>query len=237
MDPDSIQDFINLLRLDGDRTEVLGVWELVLALVLSLLCALAVTWAYRRTHRGAGYSQSFAHTIVIVSLVTTVIMVVVGSNIARAFSLLGALSVIRFRNAVKETRDVGFLFFAMAIAMAAGTRFYSVAILATAFIILTVLGLTVLDLFSGRGGVDRLLKVHLPPGRGVEETLGETLRTLFESYREARSESVQKGLYCQVTLLVRPKPGVTGTQVVEAIQAANDQLRVSYDAGEQSDAL
>jgi len=52
------------------------------------------------------------------SMVTGLIMLIIGSNIARAFSLVGALSVIRFRNAVKETRDIGFMFLAMAIGMA-----------------------------------------------------------------------------------------------------------------------
>ena len=64
-------------------------------------------------------------------MIVSLIMLVVGSNIARAFALVGALSIIRFRNAIKETRDVGFIFFAMAIGMAIGTRFYSLAVVAT----------------------------------------------------------------------------------------------------------
>ena len=64
--------------------------------------------------------------------VVSLIMLIIGSNVARAFALVGALSIIRFRNAMKETRDVGFIFLVMAMGMAVGTRFYLLAIFATA---------------------------------------------------------------------------------------------------------
>ena len=75
-------------------------------------------------------------------MVVSIIMLIVGANIARAFSLVGALSIIRFRNAIKETRDVGFVFFAMAIGMATGTKFYLLAIVAAVIISLVILLLT-----------------------------------------------------------------------------------------------
>ena len=80
------------------------------------------------THRGTSYTQSFVFTLVLNGMVVALVMLIVGLNIARAFSLVGALSIIRFRNAVKETHDVGFIFFTMAIGMAVGTQFYTLAI-------------------------------------------------------------------------------------------------------------
>ena len=71
-------------------------------------------------------------------MLISLIMLVVGSNIARAFALVGALSVVRFRNAIKETRDVGFIFLVMAIGMAAGTRFFLLAVVATVAICLVI---------------------------------------------------------------------------------------------------
>jgi uncharacterized membrane protein YhiD involved in acid resistance len=75
-------------------------------------------------------------------MVVALVMLIVGSNIARAFSLVGALSIIRFRNAVKESRDVGFIFLTMAIGMAVGTRFYLLAGIAAAVISLVILVMT-----------------------------------------------------------------------------------------------
>ena len=118
-----------------DLTGTFSVIDVVLSLVLSFALTALIGWVYKTTHRGTSYTQSYVHTLVLMGMVTSIIMLIVGSNIARAFSLVGALSIIRFRNAVKETRDVGFIFFAMAIGMATGTKFYLLAVIAAAIIV------------------------------------------------------------------------------------------------------
>lgn len=99
-----------------------SVTDVVAAMALSFVLSTVIGYVYRYTHRNVSYSQSYVQTLVIVGMIVALIMLVVGSNLARAFSLVGALSVVRFRNAVKETRDVGFIFPAMAIGMACGAR-------------------------------------------------------------------------------------------------------------------
>ena len=93
-----------------DMTSAFTMWDVALALILSFILALIIGKVYKETHKGVSYSQSYVHTLVIMAVVVSLIMLIIGSNIARAFSLVGALSIIRFRNAVKETRDVGFVF-------------------------------------------------------------------------------------------------------------------------------
>src|SRR5512145_2556108 len=105
-----------------------GVWKLLIALTLTLFLCVGLAYFYRETHRGLSYSASFTHTIIIMGVTISLIMVLIGSNIARAFALVGALSIIRFRNPVKDARDVGFIFMAMAIGMATGTGFYLAAV-------------------------------------------------------------------------------------------------------------
>ena len=85
-----------------------------MALSLSFVLSSIIGWVYKFTHWNVSYSQSYVQTLVIVGMVISLVMLVVGSNIARAFALVGALSVVRFRNAIKETRDVGFIFLVMA---------------------------------------------------------------------------------------------------------------------------
>ncbi|HIF58732.1 MAG TPA: DUF4956 domain-containing protein [Rhodospirillales bacterium] len=82
---------------------------------------------YIITHGGYSYSRSFVHSIVLVGLTIALIMVIIGSNIARAFALVGAMSIVRFRNPVKDSRDLVFVFAAIAIGMACGTQFYQYA--------------------------------------------------------------------------------------------------------------
>jgi hypothetical protein len=116
--------------------------DLFAGLVLATLLTLGLVQTYRATHRGATYSVAFLQALFILAVCTTVIMVVIGSNIARAFSLVGALSIVRFRTAIKDPRDVGFVFAALAVGMASGTGFYAAAVVFTAFlcILMLVLG-------------------------------------------------------------------------------------------------
>ena len=93
-----------------DLTGTFSVADITMAMVLSFVLCAIVGLTYRMTHRGISYSQSYVQTLVLMGMVVSLVMLIVGSNIARAFALVGALSIIRFRNAIKETRDVGFIF-------------------------------------------------------------------------------------------------------------------------------
>lgn len=86
---------------------------------------------YRRTHKGANYNQGYVQTLVVMGGIIAMIMLIVGSDVAKAFTMMGAFSIIRFRNNMKETRDIGFIFLVMAIGMAMGTKLYLLAGLAT----------------------------------------------------------------------------------------------------------
>ncbi len=98
--------------------------EMVLNAVLATVLGMLVAAIYRATHKGLSYSQSFTQTIVFMSMLVAIVMMVIGSNVARAFALVGALSIIRFRTVVKDTKDTAFVFAALALGMAAGTSNY-----------------------------------------------------------------------------------------------------------------
>ena len=102
-------------------------------------------------------------TLVLNGMVVAVVMLLVGSYIARAFALVGSLSIIRFRNAVKETRDVGFIFFTMAIGMAIGTKFYLLAVIAAVLISLfIVMVMSRFDWYARRVIMSQILRVQVP---------------------------------------------------------------------------
>ena len=144
-----------------------SVLDVVICLVLSFLLSSMIGWIYKITHRGTSYTQSFVMTLVLNGMVVALVMMVVGSNIARAFSLVGALSIIRFRNAVKETRDVGFIFFTMAIGMAIGTKFYLLAGAGAIFISLVILLMIRFNRFA-RKNATQILRVQVPEGLPFE---------------------------------------------------------------------
>ena len=108
--------------------------DVLVNLAVALLCGVFIAWLYRRTYRGPGYSVNFGNSIVLLAMITSIVIMVIGNSLARAFGLVGAMSIIRFRTAVKETRDIVFIFFGLAIGMAAGVGYHRIAFVGTAAI-------------------------------------------------------------------------------------------------------
>ena len=107
--------------------------EVVINSLIAFLLGLFIAYIYKKTHQGLSYSQSFVLTIIFVTIIIGIVMMVIGNSLARAFALVGALSIIRFRTVVKDTKDTAYVFMALAVGMAAGTGNYFIAIYATAF--------------------------------------------------------------------------------------------------------
>jgi len=101
--------------------------EIVINMSVALVIGILLSVVYRLTHTGLSYSQSFSQTVVFVSLIVAIVMMVIGGSLARAFALVGALSIIRFRTVLKDTKDMAYIFGALALGMAAGTSNYFLA--------------------------------------------------------------------------------------------------------------
>ena len=107
---------------------------IVVNISLAIALGVIVALVYRYTHKGLSYSQSFVLTLIYVSAIVSTVMMIIGNSLARAFALVGALSIIRFRTVVKDTKDTAFVFFALAVGMAAGTSNYFIAVAAVLLI-------------------------------------------------------------------------------------------------------
>jgi hypothetical protein len=215
-----------------DLTSAFTLTDVAIVLGLSFVLSVVVTWSYRYTHRGTSYSQTYAQTLVLLGMIVALIMLIIGSNLARAFSLVGALSIIRFRNAVKETRDVGFVFLVMAIGMACGTRFYALAIFATAALTAVVVAMFKLDLF-GKRVAERILRIRLPADHNPEETLEPIFRENLTDARLISVETVSAGVLQEAIYSVVLKPGVAGQELLEKLREVNDNQKVALVMGQQ----
>jgi uncharacterized membrane protein YhiD involved in acid resistance len=105
--------------------------DLMLNLAVACLCSLIHIGLYRAMYHGPGYSMSFLNSLVLISLLTALVIMVIGDSLARAFGLVGAMSIIRFRTAVKETLDIAHIFFSLAIGMTAGVGLHGAAVAGT----------------------------------------------------------------------------------------------------------
>lgn len=125
--------------------EHLTVAYILVSLICAALCGLIIYLVYKIFYRGAVYSENFAVLIVLTTVVTAFIVITIGSNLVLSLGMVGALSIVRFRSAVKDPLDVGFLFWGIAVGITSGAGLYPFALIATAaiaivYILFTVLG-------------------------------------------------------------------------------------------------
>jgi len=104
-----------------------SVTEMVVNIGTSIVIGFWLALLYQKTHKGLSYSQSFTQTIILVTVIVAIVTMVIGGSLARAFALVGAMSIIRFRTVLKDTKDLSFIFGALALGMAAGTSNYVLA--------------------------------------------------------------------------------------------------------------
>lgn len=213
-----------------DLSSEFAVLEVVAGIVLSFALSAFIGWVYQLTHRGTSYTQSFVFTLVINGMVVALVMMIVGSNIARAFSLVGALSIIRFRNAVKETRDVGFIFFTMGIGMAVGTKFYLLAVFATATISLVIWLMTHFDWYA-REVASQILRVQLPNGMPFDSLFNSLFRQYTSAAELISVDSVRSGMLTELTYSIRMKKSEQIQQFLTEVRNLNGNNKVTLIAG------
>ncbi|MEM1271033.1 MAG: DUF4956 domain-containing protein [Bacteroidota bacterium] len=137
--------------------------EVAVRFLVALICGLIISFFYRASYRGTSYSASYVISLIALAMITASVIMVIGNNLARAFGLVGAMSIIRFRTAVKDTTDIVFIFFSLAMGMAAGVGLHVVAITGTAFIGLVIWVLTIAN-YGTPTKREYLLQFNYTPG-------------------------------------------------------------------------
>ena len=137
------QSIINLIQTSVNQAVLVGrlTWlEVLLALAVAIICGSIIYWVYRKFFRGVIYDDNFNLLLLLVTLITAFVIMAISSNLVLSLGMVGALSIIRFRTAVKDALDTGFIFWAVAAGVTAGAGLYLIALLGTIVIALVYIG-------------------------------------------------------------------------------------------------
>jgi len=164
--------------MPGVVLQPLSFQTVLLDLLMAFVLGTAVAWLYGRTHRGLSYSRNMVHSLVLLCMIVSMVMLVVGDSVARAFGLVGALAIIRFRTVVRDARDTTFIFLALTVGIAIGAHAYAVALVGTVMIGATAALLQFTN-FATRHADTGMLRVHgsAALGHRLAEILDRFCRT------------------------------------------------------------
>jgi uncharacterized membrane protein YhiD involved in acid resistance len=219
----------DLISSQGTASIGFSIAEFLISISLSAFLSMFIAVIYKKTHSGLSYSRTFVLTMIIMSITVSFIMLIIGSNLARAFSLVGALSIIRFRNAVKDSRDTGFIFLTMAIGMACGTKIYIMAVL---FTIISSIIFIILDKYYFGSNVkeERLIQFSFPEDIKISTLIEKTLLNNFRNRTSLLSSEILDSKKVLVYSIEIQKDALDDN-VIDGFRTLSDQLDVKLLTG------
>lgn len=172
--------------------QTLTVSKTLLIILAALVCGLVISQVYIFIHRKAAGSQSFSISLIMLPAIVAIIILLIGDNIARAFSLAGAFSLIRFRSAPGEPEDIAYIFFSLAVGLACGMGY-----LGYAGIFTLILGTVMLILrkfkYASPKNTTMILKVSVPENLNYEGLFDDILDQYTNTWQMNRVKTSQFG--------------------------------------------
>ncbi|MGD9488179.1 MAG: DUF4956 domain-containing protein [Calditrichaceae bacterium] len=193
-----------------------SIFEIMKNIIVALCCGLFIAYIYQKSYRGAGYSAAFVNSMIILTMITAIVIMVIGNNLARAFGLVGAMSIIRFRTAVKDTQDIVFIFFALAIGMASGVGYYKLAIFGSVFVGIIILLLAKSKITSPRQD-DYLLQFSFQPNGGDPQSYMPILEKYCRRYKVINTRTIENQGIMELSYYVRLKNKDKNPEFISAL--------------------
>lgn len=195
--------------------------RVLIALLIDFAISLLIFYIYRKTFKGVVYTREFNVGLVLTGLVVTLVMLPISSNIALSLGMVGALSIVRFRTAIKDPKDIVFTFWAIAVGIICGAGLYMIAIVGTPVIALL---LFVLERTSFRGPDPYLLVVHY--SSDAEAAVQAAMPKYKLRSRTANAEGIE--LLGEVRMNAKDAPNVDELLKIKGVK---DASLVSYNSG------
>ncbi len=204
-------------------------------LVLALGLGLAIAGVYRRARPMNDEADSFTVTLVLLTILIAMVTQVIGDNVARAFSLVGALSIVRFRTVVRDTQDTAYVIFAVAIGMALGANHPTVAlcglvIIGGAALMLRKRGIPILP---PNGSLPHELHVRLAIGKDAEGLMSTLLDQYTSQRRLASVATARQGLSLDTTYAIALRDAAHSTTLVNALNRLEGVQNVELNRKEE----
>jgi len=216
----NFSDIIKKSVLDLSAFQQESVLEIVIELAIAFAIGMFIYWTYHRTFRGVVYSHNYNVTFVIMTMLTTLIIMTISTNIVLSLAVVGPLSIVRFRTAVKDPLDIMYMFWAISAGIATGADMYTIAIVGSLAVS------AVLFFLSRRKGKDAPYLVIIQYEEQASEPVKIALRKL--NY-VLKSKTVRKNI-TEMTVEIRLKEENTAfVNEMSAIDGVKDVVLVSYN--------
>lgn len=195
----------------------------MLCTLVSLALGIAVAWVYMRR---SIYSKSFAVTLALMPAMVQVVIMLVNGNLGAGVAVMGAFSLVRFRSVPGTAREIGMIFFAMAIGLACGMGYLAFAVLFMLMIGVAFLGLSASS-FGDPKEEEKLLKITIPENLDYDHLFDDIFRQFTSKTELIQVRTVNMGSLFELHYHVRLKSAAASKEFLDQIRCRNGNLNIS----------
>lgn len=213
--------------------ETLTLEGTLIIILSSLFIGLFISIIYMLTNKDK-YSSSFVITLIMLPAIIATIILLIGSNVARAFSLAGAFSLIRFRSTPGDAKDISYAFFSLGVGLACGMGYIAYAILFAVVLCSTMLILH-LTKFGKKNSMPLELRIKVPEDLNYEGSFDTTLKKYTTNYKLAKVKTSEFGSLFELFYSINPKDGYNSKEFIDELRTLNGNLNITLALQSQED--
>lgn len=217
--------FNNILANTSTELTVAAAAATMLA---AILFGGAIAFTYYKTQEES-FQRSLAVTLLMLPVILAVIVLFVGSNIARAFSLAGTLSIIRFRSAPGDPKDIGFIFFDIAAGLACGVSFYGYGAIFVIVLCVLIVLCERFRLFEGKS-IQKTLKITIPENLNYQRAFDDILQSYTNRYTLTKIRTTELGSLFEVCYHIAMKDDRNEQEFLNELRCRNGNLNIILTA-------
>lgn len=209
-------------------SEPISIGSAIIAILISMVSGLIISMTYMKTSENKKFSQNFAITTILLPAIISAIIMLIGSDIAKAFSLAGAFSIIRFRSTPGEPKDIAFVLFALAAGLSCGVGLYAFAIILTVLLCMVMLVLSITK-YGKNDSTTTQLVITIPEDMEFEEVFEEILSKNSSSHKMIKLKTSAMGSLFQVTYEVDLLENTDKKKLIDEIRLYNGNLNIQIN--------
>lgn len=212
--------------LSSTAGESLTFMNTIIIIAASIILGIVISLVYIKTHKKEGYAPSFTVTLIMLPVIISIIILLVGNNVARAFSLAGAFSIIRFRSAPGDPKDISYVFFTLAVGLACGMGYVGYATIFTIVLCGVMMALDIIKFATPKSNCMQL-KIIVPESLNYEELFDDILIKYTSDWKMERVKTKEFGALFELTYRVNIKEEASKKKFIDELRCKNGNLNIS----------
>lgn len=192
------------------------------AVIIGLVIGITYMFACKKS----GYNKEFIVGLVLLPAIVSVVIMLIGSNVARAFSMAGAFALVRFRSAPGNAKDIAVVFFAMASGLACGLGYITFAVIFTVVIILVLVALSITD-FADKNAGKKQLRITIPENRNYTHAFDGIFDNFLSSKELTKVKTTNMGTMFELTYIIEMNKDINEKEFIDSLRVVNGNLNIT----------